>query len=374
MSLVLSGRRALLSSFVLLVACSPSGLSALTAPDVEPTPVAEPDPEPDVTDDTPDPTVPPDRPTPPAPDADPYAHIVQVQRTDAMFTASGSQWTLQWPGTDAIGQAVYQQVGDDYDFLVVYTDREVVDEYARAIKYDYSTGGLGDQWTGPGAPSPLDAGSAGRLDQIDLMTWTGLYAPEPDETSIVVHETTHRWAAFAEVAGGSLTDGWGGHWNVWTSTGGNSAVGYGDLVDLGTGRFRFTVSYPLSLSPLELYLAGLAPASSVSGLFRVESRSGFTPSVPEYDPSWGAESYGEDVEFSGTRVDFDIDDVIAANGPRTPAFGAAPTTFRFGFVLVCESVCTDADLDVVEAQRTAFPAAWSAATGGVSTALTDLVP
>ena len=96
----------------------------------------------------------------------------------------------------------------------------------------------------------------------------------------------------------------------------------------------------------------------------------FDSLVNEWGETLGARSYGEDATFTGTRVDFTIDDVVEANGVRTPVYGTAPTHFRFAFVLVCADVdnCSEDDLAIVEAQRLALPEAFAAATGGRASA------
>ncbi|MEZ4323030.1 MAG: hypothetical protein R3F61_36525 [Myxococcota bacterium] len=347
---------------VFVSGCSSSGLSAgIPDPAVDPT-----DPGPDA-----DPVVP--APTDPTTPAATYDDIAQIVRTDAMFTVSGSVWEADtYLGADAVGHAFYATHGDDYDFLAVYTEADVVDRFAWAVKYDYSTTGLGEDW--PNGPTPAMAGSAGKLLQIDMMTWTDWYTDDPSETSILVHETTHAWGAMAQVTGGIdiRESEYGAHWNVFSATGGNSALGYGDLVDLGGGQFSFEIRYPLQLSALELYLAGLVPASEVPPMFHVRSASGFSPAIPPYEPSWTPGSYGMDVTYSGIREDFDIGDVIAANGPRNPSYVTSQKDFRMAFVMVCEATCRPADLAVVEAQRQAFATRWSAATGGRSTMDTSL--
>lgn len=356
-----------------LVGCETSGLNQTPTPGLDgPTVPAATVPAATPPAATPPATSPnPTPPSPPGPAS--YDDIAQIVRTDQMFTLSGNTWRSDdYEQIDAIGQAFYATHPDDFDFLAVYTEREVVDRFAWATKYDYTTSGLGDDW--PGGPTPALAGSNGRLMQINAMTWTDWYAPDPGEASILVHETTHAWGGMAEVAGGIdiRESEWGAHWNVYSATGGNSALGYGDLFDLGGGDFSFVVSYPLTLSALELYLAGLIPASDVPPMFHVDSASGFLPAVPPYEPSWTPGSYGMDVTFSGTRVEFDIDDIIAANGPRSPSFATSDKDFRAAFILVCESVCSDADLAIVEAQRQAFTGYWATATGGLSSMDTSL--
>jgi len=112
------------------------------------------------------------------------------------------------------------------------------------------------------------------------------------------------------------------------------------------------------------------PAEQVPPLFYVQGAHDYDPAVPPFGDAWTQGSYTMDARFSGTRVDFTVQDVIAANGVRTPAFGQAPTHFRFAFVLVCSdaAACNADDLALVEAQRTAFETQLGTATGGRATA------
>lgn len=119
------------------------------------------------------------------------------------------------------------------------------------------------------------------------------------------------------------------------------------------------------------------PPEEVGPLFWVADPYGHEPAVsPLTGQPFSQKSYGEDVTFSGTRVDFTIDDVIAANGPRVPAFGEAQTHFRFAFVMVCHdpAACPEGDLAIVEAQRTALPDLLADSTGGRATADVSLTP
>jgi len=294
----------------------------------------------------------------------------------------GPNGTWTFPATEpspfvALGQAFYAEHPDEYDFLAVYTEGLLIDFWALAVTVHYDIGGIGLS-TGDAWIEPADAGSAGRLQQINVMNDPGQYAPDPANADVLVHETAHRWAAFIELtstpAPAYLLDAGWSHWNIHVHGGGPSATGYGDVVDLGGGRYRYDEVRPWKLSPLELYLAGLMPEAEVPPMFYVADPYDHDPAVTRYGETVGIATLGEPCSFSGTRVDFDIGDVVAANGPRTPAFGAAPTEFRVAFVLACVDLdaCDPADLAIVEAQRTAFPATWSAATGGRSTVTTDL--
>lgn len=307
------------------------------------------------------------------PPSEDYADIARITITPGFGDLGDGAWSMTETALDDVGFAFYAERPDDYDFLVVYTEGDVVELGAYAYAVQYETGGIGFDSIGEPWITPQDVGSAGRLLQMNFMNTTLLY--DPNDASIVLHETTHHWSAFIELPGtpteGFLLDSiYGGHWNVHTNTGGPSATGYGDLVEVTPGRFQFTVQYPLQLSPLELYLAGMIPPSEVPTLFYVRDAYDYEPAVPPFGDAWEQGSYSVDAAYSGTRVDFTVDDVIAANGPRTPAFDQAQTEFRFAFILVCKdsNACDPAALAVVEAQRTAFEALMDTGTGGRATA------
>ncbi|MBW2529239.1 MAG: hypothetical protein JRI23_34000 [Deltaproteobacteria bacterium] len=314
------------------------------------------------------------------PPAGDRSNVAVIARPDEVQANADGTWSVATADDyAALGRAFYQDHPDAYDFLVVYTEGEFVEFFARAVTVDWTISGIDPYGPDPSMPGPETAGSAGQLQQINVMNTPDLYAASPGATDIAIHETVHRWAAYADVAGAPtpqyLLEGqWGGHWNVHAHTGGPSAVGYGDLTDVGGGRFRFDVRYPLRMSPLELYLAGLMAPSEVPAMFYVTQPHSYDPPAPQFGGQWDLSSYGEDVSFSGTRVDFDIDDVIAANGPRVPSSADARREFRFAFVLVCETVdgCSEAHLDIVETQRSAFSDQFHTATDGRATAVTTL--
>src|SRR5262249_51519388 len=133
----------------------------------------------------------------------------------------------------AIGHSFYTAHPDAWDFLVVYTEGELVGGYALAVTVANDIGGLGlppGEWV-----KPSDAGSAGRLQQLNVMNTPQYYAFDPAVPDIVVHETAHRFAAFIELPGtpapGWLLDEGFARWNVHVHTGGPSATGYGEVAD-----------------------------------------------------------------------------------------------------------------------------------------------
>lgn len=297
-----------------------------------------------------------------------FSNIARITKPASVTDLGGGQWSIDEQGLGDIGHAFFAEHPDDYDFLAVYTEGDMPEVYAFAYSVQYDVAGIGFDISGTPWITPADVGSAGRLLQINMMNTPKIY-DDPNDASILVHETTHHFAAFIELPGTPepaylLDDSWS-HFNIHVDTGGPSATGYGDLVDLGGGAFRFTVQYPLQLSPLELYLAGMIPPADVPPMFYVRDAYGYDPAVPPFGEIWTHASYSLDATYSGTRVDFTVDDVVAANGVRTPAFGAAKTDFRVAFAMVCidKEACDPADLAVVEAQRTSMELQFPTATG-----------
>jgi len=316
---------------------------------------------------------------------DPYGDIALLPIPESFSDNGDGTWSLA-TGDELydVGLAFYAEYPDSFDFLVVYTEFEVAGLFAFAVPLDHDIEGIGLQEVmalyGWSDLSPATAGSDGRLQQIQLMNGPDVYIPGAlfGPQDILVHETGHRWSAYAQIPGPdpfALTDTWHSHWNVYGNVGGPSALGYGQLVDGGNGRFTYEIVVPLQYSNLELYQQGLIGADEVGPLFGVESPTNFDPPT-NGAAAWDAGSFGSPASYDATRLDFDIDDVISMHGPRVPAAVDAQAEFRFAFALVCAepAACDGAALEFVEAQRTAFVATFSAATGGRGTARTDLQP
>src|SRR5207253_557230 len=72
------------------------------------------------------------------------------------------------------------------------------------------------------------------------------------------------------------------------------------------------------------------------------------------------------INFSGGRRDVAVDDVIEAEGRRTPDFTVAQRHFRTAFVLIVKQGTTPsaAELTQIEAMRSQFEPFYHQATGG----------
>ena len=152
------------------------------------------------------------------------------------------------------------------------------------------------------------------------------------------------------------------HWSFFVDAGG-SPIGGNAWTDNGDGTFTAPPFDPsaVTYSPLDLYLMGLAPASDVPPFGLLHD---VTVPADAIDPftgrGIGAASFpwqGPDpLTVTATREALTIDDVIAQNGARAPAFGTAPTSFTLGIVLVVPQALAGEDLAAVERDFAPFAA------------------
>lgn len=156
---------------------------------------------------------------------------------------------------------------------------------------------------------------------------------------VLGQEVGHEWGAFLpmidpisqrrsnELLGRDVA-----HWSYWVDTGGSPMEG-NDWVDNGGGDFSIRPQDYSKYSDFDLYAMGVMPAAEVQPTFLVQD-----PSDPNTrcntSPYCGAATPPESgpMRVTGTRLDVTIDDVIAANGPRSPDFASAQKDTRNLFV------------------------------------------
>jgi hypothetical protein len=269
--------------------------------------------------------------------------------------------------TVAVAHKFYLSHGDDYQQLVVFTSRSLIE--SGAFSYELT---VKNQDAGIGADvQDLSGayGSAGRLESFVDMDSIGKYPDdinlrflgEDSSLTVLGHEVGHRWLAQARfMDGGRVSDELLGrdlvHWSFFTDTDGSYLEG-NDIADLGGGSFR-TAGASLRYSALDQYLMGLRPAEEVPSFFFVRSPAG-TTTDPGRAPRTG-------VSFTGTRKDVSIGDVVAALGPRNPAAAPSSTPFRqaFIYVVVGGGAPDAAALAHIERIRAAWPAFFSQSVEG----------
>jgi len=280
-----------------------------------------------------------------------------------------------------VAQKFYQTHEDAYDYLVIYNNMGV-DAMAGALAYESTVRSAGAGYSVAPGDYGAEYGSAARLRSVMNMGRLDYYPPDPNalvplraaaqDTPLTVlgHESGHLFLAFASIpdpTGPTAKPmiGWGGaHWSfVYNS---EASLDEGEeLTDQGGGHF-VTAAVTQGFAPLDRYLMGFGPASAVSDTFVV-----LNPSVtPLQHPMSG-------VPFTGTRLNIGIDDIIRAEGRRTPDYTVAQHRFRFGFILVVpagtlDTAATAASAQQVEAYRAQFAAAYTRFSSGIGTADTTL--
>jgi hypothetical protein len=275
-------------------------------------------------------------------------------------------------GLDAVAVArkFYRSFGDNYEQLVVFTSRRLVPRgvfsYEQTVQNN--SAGIGDRLYNHSA----EYGSAGRLESFVLMDAASKFNDDleapflgADSTlAIVAHEVGHRWLAQATFRDGTtvsreLLGRDEVHWSFFMNSSASHLEG-NEIEDLGGGHFRTTAA-GIRYGPLDQYLMGLRPAEEVPPFFFVRNPGNTSDLDRGRDPE-------VNVTFDGTRTDVNLADVIAAIGPRSPAFGSAPRTIRQAFIYVAVGgPASEGDLQKVERIRAAFPGYYARSTDGRGT-------
>jgi len=236
----------------------------------------------------------------------------------------------------ALSKKFFASHPDNYDQLVLWTDAPVVtDAFAYETTIKNEVRGIGIDTYDLAA----DFGSGGRLRSVVVMDWLGKYPDNPSQkflgenntVSLMGQECGHRWLAFLEFidrTSGQRSDALLGrdlaHWSFFFDSDASVMEG-NDIDDLGGGAFR-TVGAVQRYSLLDQYAMGLVPDTAVPPFFYVESPTNMSASrTRESAPEVG-------ITFNGTRRDVLIQDVIAIEGPRSPAAAESARVHRQAFV------------------------------------------
>ncbi|NMB75251.1 MAG: hypothetical protein GYA21_08985 [Myxococcales bacterium] len=129
------------------------------------------------------------------------------------------------------------------------------------------------------------------------------------------------------------------HWSYYFNSG---SLMYGSMIeDQGGGSFRLTYANP-KYSPLDQYLMGLRAPEEVGPLFLVDtgdlSGSASLPIQP-----------GQSATVQGVRVDFTVQDIIRAEGPRVPE--REPCHWKAAFLIVHAAGTPPSAADIERVER-----------------------
>lgn len=182
---------------------------------------------------------------------------------------------------------------------------------------------------------------------LHMNIWTNYLGGDPGGVSdnyislVFGQEIGHAWLAFVYFDQGqgpdtSMLGRSNAHWSFYMNTGGSPVQGH-DWTDNGNGTFTAVQPAIYEYSDLDLYLMGLLPPEEVEPWFVLENVSNCVDSAakdgscaPEDAFQFQADSY----TVNATRRDITIDDVIASEGVRTPAYPDAPNEYDVSFILV----------------------------------------
>jgi hypothetical protein len=195
----------------------------------------------------------------------------------------------------------------------------------------------------------------------------------PPHNSTLLHELGHRWLFFVGYrdATGALRHDLNPaayvHPAQWVDTRAAfrvaapvdcSTMGGGFFTPHADGSFAIAPVSPHGYSWLDLYLMGLASLHEVPPVLWIENS---TPALGnEYWPPFGLTS------VRGDKREISVYDVIAAEGPRVPAYPATQRRFKVAFVLLADPSKPVAANDVtgVTWARDTLVRDFSIATGG----------
>ncbi|MCF8056075.1 MAG: hypothetical protein K9K37_05500 [Desulfocapsa sp.] len=227
----------------------------------------------------------------------------------------------------------YKAHPDEYDFLVIFSnfdfqmpENEAIAFY-QGVKNDVL--GIGQDLVDFTSLYGSNGVLQGTIDMgnINSIVSDPLDSGFSDTMGTLSHELLHRWAAKVSYrkADNSISHallGRGGHhWNFLLDTGGS--LEYGNRwVNNGNGTFTSLVGRRY-FSPLDMYLMGLRDKSEVPPMLLIDN----SRIDPERLPEAG-------VTIEGSPQYVSADDIIAAEGERTPGTADSQKNFRIGCIFI----------------------------------------
>lgn len=259
---------------------------------------------------------------------------------------------------------------DDSQFIIVYSTFSLVEgvgAFYQSLANDVQ--GIGYEQAAeldPVIPAEFfddtpDSQMIGMLHMNDWHNFINKGTTDLNESWISLvfgQELGHAWLAFPYIdQGQGQSDVMLGrskaHWNFYMHTNGSPVEGH-RWADNGDGTFTAAKLATFEFSDLDLYLMGLMDPKEVAPWFVIEGPHDCVDSnLPDMEcPSPSAFGFKADsFTVSGQRREITIDDVIAAEGPRVPAYPDAPSEFDLSFLLIKrpDEVLCDEDYALIDA-------------------------
>jgi hypothetical protein len=294
-----------------------------------------------------------------------------IFRDDAAQSVEYANWFERDPflvGYDAVESGFLGVHPDDSQFVVVFTTWQLpppVGALYQSVANDVQ--GIGYEHIALEDPVIPDAGM-GYFDDtpnsqvqgfLHMNVWTNYLGEDPGGVSdeyislVFGQEIGHAWLAFVYFDQGqgvdtSMLGRSNAHWSFYMDSGGSPVEGHA-WTDNGDGTFTAVPQPIYEYSDLDLYLMGLIPPEDVAPWFVLDNPTNCVDSAakdggcaPPNAHQFQADTY----TVNATRRDITVQDVIAAEGARVPAYPDAPNEFDVSFLLI-----TRADEELAEEQK-----------------------
>ena len=245
---------------------------------------------------------------------------------------TGEYQDENFAGEKAVLQEFYNNEGDNYDFVFIFTEFEfdTGEAAAFAITLENGVEGIGldirDFSTDFHSEKLQSIINMASLDRWKFNPSDPKY---DDLLGTMMHEVMHRWGIRVKYidAQNQVSNRLLGradvHWNYFLNS--NASVMYGSLWEETQANQFKTTDVRHGLSPLDLYLAGFASKDSVADIFVINNGSaGVRIDIP---PLIGT-------EITGDKEVISIDDIIAYEGEREPDYNNSQHQFDIKFILL----------------------------------------
>jgi MYXO-CTERM domain-containing protein len=317
--------------------------------------------------------------------------VVEGNEGAAQTVNGETSFTHGSGGLETVVSNVWQTLGDEFDFITVFTtfDDEGYAAYYLPLQNDVT--GLGNCNLNAGEQFGCTFESfnqSTRLQGFVFMNsieyWRGFdwnfdgvvhpyTSPDSSLYSTLAQEVAHRWLAalrykdpLSGATSSKLLGRDGSHWAAYVDTDGSVLDGW-DWIDDEQG-FK-AIDAMNTFWSVDLYAMGAIPSSDVPPFFFIDNAR-FVPNGyfgNQLIPASAAisvpspalfEQNNVSVRATGTRVDLGIEDIVAAEGLRCPAPDDAPNAFRQLFVLVTRPNQTKSQVEPVVDQLEQVRVIW----------------
>ena len=295
--------------------------------------------------------------------------VIEGDEQLAPNTQRGRMFDHQGSGLQRVIQQVWSRIGDQFDFITVFTTFDDAGVAAYYLPLQQDTSGLGACNFNAGETfgcrfSQLPEGS--RLQGFAFMNslsyWRNwdynydgrVHAYDDVDASIYAvlgQEIGHRWGSglrFVDPRSGAVSKKLlgrdGSHWAAWVDTDASVMDGWDWDVPDNSGQFTL-VGDMEGFSLLDLYAMGAVPVASPQPFFFIDNAR-FVPNQWVGAQSIPADAVlqlpsvalmnanGVNLKATGERVDLTIQDIVNAEGVRCPDKDHAQKVFRQAVVLI----------------------------------------